>query len=87
MSKSGDGDDITIYEDIEELQELVDKQLKQTRATISQMGKNKDCMFHAIQCVFILHMCIYVQIIDRENRGRKERRKTLPSTLKHRVAV
>ena len=43
-SKSGDGDDVTIYEDIEELQEMVDKQLKQTQATISQMGKGQDCM-------------------------------------------
>ena len=87
VSKSGDGDDITIYEDIEELQELVDKQLKQTHATISQMGKSKDCMFP-----YPLHssstMCVYLQIIGQENQERNERRKTWQlTTLKHLVAA
>jgi len=61
MSKSGDGDDITIYEDIEELQELVDKQLKQTHATISQMGKSKDCTFlYPLHILPVFYTYVYV---------------------------
>jgi len=75
MSKSGDGDDITIYEDIEELQELVDKQLKQTHATISQMGKSKDCTFLCCTTHFtcIIYMCTSAD--HRSGKSGKKRKK------------